>query len=193
MRSSVALGFRAGVSRPILSLFERLHRGCAQVGFDRLSGVDLSEDLLRSYRGPARLYLGDCRDLKLPEYSLDVVVVQGGLHHLPDPIGDLDRTLVGVRRVLRPRGRLVVVEPWSTPFLSLVHAVSRIGVGRRLWRKLDAFATMVEREGDTYFRWLSKPEPILDLLRSHFVPEREEFSRGKLTFVGSPRPRVPPT
>ncbi|MET0217757.1 MAG: methyltransferase domain-containing protein, partial [Burkholderiales bacterium] len=168
-------------------------KALASLGFDRLSGVDLSEDLLRSYRGPARLYLGDCRDLKLPEHSLDVVVVHGGLHHLLDPIGDLERTLVGVRRVLRPRGRLVIVEPWSTPFLSLVHAVSRRSVGRRLWRKLDAFATMVERERDTYFRWLSKPEPILALLRSHFVPEREEISRGKLTFVGSPRPKTPPT
>jgi hypothetical protein len=51
---------------------------------------------------------------------------------------------------------------------------------------------MVERERDTYFRWLSKPEPILELLRSHFVPEREEISRGKLTFVGAPRLKAPP-
>jgi imidazolonepropionase-like amidohydrolase len=38
---------------------------------------------------------------------------------------------------------------------------------------------MAERERDTYFRWLSKPEPILELLWSHFVPEREEISRGQ--------------
>lgn len=160
----------------------------ASLGFERLSGVDLSEELLASYTGPARLYLGDCRDLKFEAHSLDVVVVQGGLHHLPDPIGDLERTLAGVRRVLRPSGRAVVIEPWNTPFLALVHALCRVGVVRKGWGKLDALATMIERERETYFRWLAQPEPILRLLRTHFVPERERVAWGKLTFVGTPRP-----
>ena len=162
-------------------------KALASLGFERLRGVDLSEDLLRSYEGPARLFLGDCRDLKFPERSLDVVIVQGGLHHLLDTIPDLDRTLRSVRRVLRPSGSLVVVEPWRTPFLSFVLSVSRLGAARRLWDKLDALATMVEREQETYSRWLSLPDPIRALLRAHFVPQREQIAWGRLTFVGSPR------
>jgi len=149
--------------------------------------VDLSEDLLASYDGPARLVLGDVRDLRFPERSLDVVIVQGGLHHLPDALPDLERTLRGVRRVLRPEGRFVVVEPWRTPFLSFVLAVSRVRLARRSWGKLDALATMVEREAETYYRWLAHPEPIRALLRAHFASEREEVAWGRLTFVGKPR------
>ncbi len=163
-------------------------RALAALGFERLAGVDLSEDLLASYTGPARLYLGDVRELKFPAHSQDVVLVQGGLHHLPDTLSDLERTLRGVRRVLRPGGRLVVVEPWRTPFLSFVLAVSRIRLARRSWDKLDALATMVEREHETYFRWLSLPAPILASLRAHFEPEREQIAWGRLAFVGRPRP-----
>lgn len=163
-------------------------RALAALGFTRLSGVDLSEDLLRSHDGGAKLYLGDCRDLKFASRSLDVVVVQGGLHHLPDTLPDLEATLRGIRRVLRPGGRLFVLEPWRTPFLSAVLALSRLGLARRLWGKLDAFAVMVEREQTTYLRWLAEPEPILRLLRAHFAPERERIAWGNLAFVGRPRP-----
>lgn len=160
------------------------------LGFERLCGVDLSEDLLRSYAGPARLVLGDVRELRFPEHSLDVVIVQGGLHHLPDALPDLERTLRGVRRVLRSEGRFVLVEPWRTPFLSFALAVSRLGALRRLWDRLDALAVMVEREQVTYYRWLALPAPILALLRAHFEPEREEVAWGRLTFVGRPRATV---
>lgn len=163
-------------------------RALAALGFTDLCGVDLSEELLASYDGPARRYLGDCRDLRFPERSLDVVVVQGGLHHLPDPLADLERTLDGVRRVLRSRGRLVVVEPWPTPFLSLVHAACRVPVARRAWGKLDALAEMIERERETYFRWLARPAEIRERLRARFRPELERVAWGKLVFVGVPRP-----
>jgi SAM-dependent methyltransferase len=162
-------------------------KALASLGFESLSGVDLSEELLASYDGPARLYLGDCRDIRFPDRSLDVVVVQGGLHHLPDPFEDLERTLRGVRRVLRPTGHIVVVEPWLTPFLALVHRLCTARVPRRLWGKLDALAAMIELERETYFQWLSQPEAILARLRAHFAPEREQVAWGKLTFVGMPR------
>ena len=166
-------------------------KALASLGFESLSGVDLSEELLASYEGPARLYLGDCRDIRFPDRSLDVVVVQGGLHHLADPLDDLERTLRGVRRVLRPSGRIVVVEPWLTPFLALVHRSCSLGVARRLWGKLDALAAMIEHERDTYFHWLSQPEAILARLRADFAPEHEQVAWGKLTFVGTPRAEAP--
>ena len=157
------------------------------LGFQSLSGVDLSETLLRKYEGPARLFLGDCRVLKFPDRSIHVVVVQGGLHHLPDLPADLEKTLREIQRVLRPAGRIVLVEPWNTPFLRMVHWGCNRAMARRCWGKLDALATMIERERATYENWLGRPQQILDLLQSHFVPEQQSISWGKLGFVGHPR------
>jgi hypothetical protein len=54
-----------------------------QMGFRSIEGVDLSPGLMARYRGPAQLYVGDCRQLHFDEASKDLVIVQGGLHHLP--------------------------------------------------------------------------------------------------------------
>lgn len=159
----------------------------ASLGFQSLRGVDLSESLLRKYEGPARLFLGDCRDLKFPDRSSDVVVVQGGLHHLPNLPADLEKTLRQIRRVLRPAGRIVIVEPWNTPFLWVVHWFCHRAVARRFWGKLDALSTMIERERTTYENWLGRPQQILDLLQGHFVAEHQSLSWGKLLFVGLPK------
>ena len=81
-----------------------------QMGFQNLEGVDLSDSLLEEYRGPAKLHLADCLDLPLEESSYDVVIVQGGLHHLPKMPNDLDRSLEGVRRILKPDGKFYVLQ-----------------------------------------------------------------------------------
>jgi ubiquinone/menaquinone biosynthesis C-methylase UbiE len=156
----------------------------ASLGFTSLNGVDLSEELLQRYEGTANLYVGDCRDLKLADRSIDIVIVQGGLHHLPDLPGDLELTLREVRRVLRRDGWFVIVEPWNTPFLRVVHAFCAVSLVRHQWKKLDALATMIERERATYESWLSRGEEILRLLRVHFRTERETVAWGKLAFVG---------
>lgn len=162
-------------------------RALSSLGFESLSGVDLSEPLLASYDGPARLFLGDCRDLKLPDRSVDIVIVQGGLHHLPELPSDLERTLREVRRILRTDGRLVLIEPWNTPFLKMVHGVCDVGVARRAWKKLDALATMIDRERTTYEGWLGRGPEIRELLRRYFQPQRDAAAWGKLVFVGTPR------
>lgn len=156
----------------------------ARLGFTRLEGVDLSASLLAQYRGQAKCYVADCRALPFPDASRDVLVVQGGLHHLEKLPVDLMRTLDEVRRVLRPGGRFVVVEPWLTPFLSFVHAVCEVRLARRAWPKLDALATMNEIERPTYMAWLERPGEILALLRERFVVELCRETWGKLHFVG---------
>jgi hypothetical protein len=49
---------------------------------------------------------------------------------------------------------------------------------------LDAFATMVHYEFETYHQWLSQPDTILPLLRMYFDTERCSIAWGKLSFVG---------
>jgi SAM-dependent methyltransferase len=159
----------------------------SRLGFEQLEGVDLSANLLARYRGPARVYVGDCRQLKFAEKSKDLVIVQGGLHHLPSLPGDLEQVLSAIHRVLRPRGSIALVEPWMTPFLRLVHAVCRQRPARRMWPKLDALAVMIEREETTYEAWLSRPAMIRQLLERFFEPELCQVSFGKILFVGHPR------
>mgnify|MGYP002777336271 FL=1 len=158
-----------------------------RLGFRRVSGVDLSERLLRCFDGEATLYAADARQLPFASASQDIVAVQGGLHHLPLLPDDLDRTLAEVRRVLKPSGHFVAVEPWLTPFLHVVHGVTSQPIARRLVPKFDAFAEMVAREAATYFAWLDKPDEVRACFERHFVLQTCRTGFGKIEIVGQPR------
>ncbi len=159
----------------------------AELGFTNIAGVDLSEELLKSFAGRAPLYAGDCRELSFADQECDVVIVQGGLHHLPDVPADLDLCLKEIRRVLKPSGTFCMVEPWETLFLNAVHATCRNPVARRYWDKLDALAEMIERELTTYEQWLRQPDTILDSIQRHFNVERQKISFGKIMLRATPK------
>jgi ubiquinone/menaquinone biosynthesis C-methylase UbiE len=158
-----------------------------RLGFARIEGVDLSPRLLAQYRGPAKCVVSDCRRLPFADRSKDVLIVQGGLHHLASLPKDLEQTFKEMQRVLRPEGRVVFVEPWLTPFLRLVHAVSASPMARRVSGRMDALATMIQFERRTYEQWLTQPELITQIARMHFVPLHESCAWGKWNFVGKPR------
>ena len=155
-----------------------------KLGFTNLEGVDISSDLLANYSGPATLYEADCRELPFEDESRDIMIVQGGLHHLPNLPYDLDVTLFGVSRVLRRSGKFVLVEPWLTPFLHLVHCISEISFVRSVSRKFDAFAAMTHYEKETYFQWLGRSDSSLSLLEKYFDAQISWTKWGKLYFVG---------
>jgi len=157
-----------------------------RLGFTCVEGADLSASLLNQYSGPADRYLCDCRRLPFDRNSKDVVIIQGGLHHLPMLPGDLDETLSEVRRVLKSRGRLVVVEPWRTPFLMFVHFLCNARLARALSPKLDAFSGMRHYERWTYDQWLGQPVMILNLFRKHFTLDQCSRRLGKLMLIGRP-------
>lgn len=159
----------------------------ARLGFRNIEGVDLSPRLLAEYRGEAHCYVGDCRALPFAEQSKDAAIVQGGLHHVPVLPDDLERVFAELKRILRPAGRVVFVEPWLTPFLRFVHRVSENLLARRLSVKLDALATMIDYERQTYENWLGRPREISQLANRYFQPELETFAWGKWNFVGRVR------
>ena len=156
------------------------------LGFERVEGMDLSAALLAQYQGTATTHRGDCRRIPFPQRSKDVVIVQGGLHHLSALPYDLRQVFAEIHRVLRKDGRVAIVEPWPTPFLKLVHWLSARPAARRCSGKLDAFQTMFEHERITYERWLGHPGLILELARVYFAPMQESFAWGKWNFVGRP-------
>lgn len=164
-------------------------RALHQLGFTRLEGVDLSPSLAAQYAGPGKIRIGDCRHLPFGDATKDILIVQGGLHHLPALPKDLDQALADAGRVLKDDGLLLLVEPWSTPFLSLVHALCRSRVIRALSPKIDALANMIFYERKTYEQWLSQPKLILDSLHKAFRLERCHFRWGKVYFAGRKRSR----
>lgn len=174
----------------IIDLFCGRGNGLAaleQLGFDNLEGVDLSPALLAQYQGKAVVHHADCRQLPIDSASRDVVTIHGGLHHLERIPEDLTTVLAEVNRILRPGGLLAVVEPWLTPFLSVVHAACGVTALRRAWPKLDALATMIEHERTTYEAWLGRPQEILYGIHAHFDPLRFRRRLGKLWFLGRRR------
>jgi len=162
-------------------------RALHHLGFSEVDGIDLSPSLAAAYAGPGKILVGDCRQLPFENASKDILIVQGGLHHLPVLPNDLDRVLNEGARVLSKDGLLVVVEPWATLFLSLSHALCRSRTIRMLSPKVDALATMIHYERKTYEQWLSHPGLILDSLRKSFGVERCHFRWGKIYFAGRKR------
>jgi ubiquinone/menaquinone biosynthesis C-methylase UbiE/DNA-binding transcriptional ArsR family regulator len=102
-------------------------------GLERGLGIDLSLDMLALAR--ARLDRaglrhcsvrhGDIYDLALSRDSFDVVIVHQVLHYLDDGA----RALREAARVLRPQGRLLVIDfaPHELEFLRDEHAHRRLG------------------------------------------------------------------
>jgi ubiquinone/menaquinone biosynthesis C-methylase UbiE len=155
------------------------------MGFRRIIGVDYSAALVLAQDCPGIRIIGDVRKLPLGSGSVDVAVVQGGLHHL-FTTADVDEALAEMCRVVSPTGRIVIIEPWSTPFLRLVHFVCERRIARRLSPRIDALATMIEEERETYERWLNAPHEHLAVIRRHVTPRVLKCRLGKLIIVGSP-------
>jgi ubiquinone/menaquinone biosynthesis C-methylase UbiE len=135
-RSLLDLG--TGTGR-ILELFGReIERGL---------GIDLSLDMLAFARSRldhaglrnCSVRQGDIFDLSLPRDCFDVVIVHQVLHFLDDG----GRAIREAARVLRPQGRLLVVDfaPHEFEFLRQEHAHRRLGFAP------DAVAQWMEQAG----------------------------------------------
>ena len=118
------LDLGTGTGRMLELLGPRIERGL---------GLDLSLDMLalartrldRAGLKHCSVRQGDIYDLALPKDTFDVVVIHQVLHFLDDGARAIDQAV----RVLRPAGRLLVVDfaPHDLEFLRDEHAHRRLG------------------------------------------------------------------
>jgi demethylmenaquinone methyltransferase / 2-methoxy-6-polyprenyl-1,4-benzoquinol methylase len=93
-----------------------LTRACLAQGYLGI-GVDFSTGMLAANRAPAPLVQADAADLPFLEGTVDAVVCAYGLRNFTD----LPRVVAEAARVLRPGGRLALLEVGAPPS-RLVHA-----------------------------------------------------------------------
>jgi ArsR family transcriptional regulator len=107
----------------------------------RAVGIDTSTDMLAVARANldragianAQVRLGDIYNLPLARDSFSLVTIHQVLHYLDDP----ERAIAEAARVLRPGGRLLVVDfaPHEMEFLRERHAHRRLGFGHEPMRQ----------------------------------------------------------
>lgn len=61
--------------------------------------------------------IADACNLPLPDKSLDAIVMTDVFHH----ISDISRFLLEATRCVRPGGKIVMIEPWRTPWSEWVY------------------------------------------------------------------------
>jgi len=105
------------------NLYHLAGHGAAGSGLlSRLYGFDYSLEKVRFARrqGFANVCCADAAQLPFGDESFDVVLIRDLLHHLPDRL----RALKEAHRVLRPGGRLYLIEPNVFSPLALAQALT---------------------------------------------------------------------
>jgi len=121
----------------------------------RAVGIDASAPMLavaranldRAHVANAQVRLGDIQHLPFAKNSFDVVTVHQVLHYLDEP----SRAIAEAARVLRPGGRLIVVDfaPHELEFLREKHAHRRLGLAKSAMRQwVEAAGLSLEQATD---------------------------------------------
>ena len=144
---------------------------------DRIAVVDRSPEMLAAARRRldgtqnVSFHQGELEALPLPSESIDLAVLSLVLHHVAEPHVALQE----VRRILRPGGRLIIVD---------MREHDRADLGEEMGHLWPGF------DGDSMTRWLVEA----GLTPASWVPLRPDpAGRGPLLFQQSARRPTPPS
>jgi ubiquinone/menaquinone biosynthesis C-methylase UbiE len=144
----------------------------------KLFGIDSSRDMLAIARTAlpqttlrrAELRQADIYAVPLPDNTADVVTIHQVLHFLDEP----QKALLEARRIMKPNGRLLVVDfaPHELETLREAHAHRRLGLAGEQMASWLTRANLIlekhtvldppwrkDREGLTVSLWLASPAP----------------------------------
>ena len=134
-------------------------------------GVDACEPMLevarRRQRGAVDFQLGDAMDMRFPDASFDIVTIGFGLRN----VADRSQALREFRRVLRPGGRLMVLDfstPTSKP-LKAVHDLLYFGVMPKVGWAFAWHRDAHHYTSDSIRTWLSRDELRKAMLEAGFA------------------------
>lgn len=139
---------------------------------EKITGIDISTGMLGIGRqkiarlkleGQVELYTGDSESIRFPDNSFDAVSVAFGVRNFEN----LEKGLQEMQRVLKPGGRLVVLEfsqPQKAGFRQVYELYLRLiapGIGRLLSKSREAYAYLNESvrafpEGEDFIGILDK-------------------------------------
>jgi len=152
----------------------------ASAGARSVTGVDFTQPMLdlaavkakrcrRSEGAPAPVYEhGDAMRLRFHDGSFDIVSIAFGIRNVSDPA----RALAEFHRVLRPRGRLLVLE-FSTPRNPLI----RWGNAIYCKRIMPMTATLIARDRSGAYKYLPRSiETFLDTEQMRAAIEAAGFT-----------------
>lgn len=147
----------------------------------RVVGTDINEDMLahareKAAKRGARIHwqVADVQALPFPEESFDIISIAYGIRNVDEPV----RALKSMARVLRPGGRLVVLEfgqpasRWLRPFYlaynrGFVPVVGGlVGADKDAYRYLQATSDSFPC-GDAFVEWMRQTGEFGDI---HAIP-----------------------
>lgn len=149
----------------------------------RVLGVDFSEAMLAiaGGKGVRETLLADAMQLPFEEGSVDAVTIAFGLRNLPDWEGGLRE----MRRVLRPHGRLLVMEfsipdmpAWRECYRLYLHHILPL-IGGAIAREEDAYRYL----GDSIERFPRGVAMLQLLERSGFREAKAEPLTGGIVTI----------
>jgi demethylmenaquinone methyltransferase / 2-methoxy-6-polyprenyl-1,4-benzoquinol methylase len=140
----------------------------------KVVGVDSCAPMLdvarHRHRGDVDFQEGDAMNLQFPDESFDVVTIGFGLRN----VADRGRALREFRRVLRPGGRLMVLD-FSTPTsksLKALHDFLYFGVMPKIGRAVAWHRDAHHYTADSIRTWLTRDELIEAMREAGLVDSR---------------------
>jgi len=145
------------------------HRALAlDIRDDRIDGLGASEPFLQRADGRMQIAVAGFDQIPAQDHSFDIAVFNASLHYATD----LAAVLAEAARVVRPGGRLVILD---SPFYR---------------READGLAMVAEKIADASRRFGSRAETLMSLPFIEFLTRARLASTATATGVGWRRSRV---
>lgn len=136
------------------------------LGFQNIIQLDLSRSLLAAKHVVSPVCADAC-NIPLSNGSIDLVLIQGGLHHLPS-FEHYEFCIAEIHRIMKSEAEFYFMEPFLTIRMKLFLAGIQTPFAN-IFKTTRAIKIMVDKERKEYFYWLNNWDKFKELLIEFFV------------------------